>query len=63
MRKLLDKLMFSSFTRDKSWATKFMQVEYAKEYNMMRKNGINVTGEIAYDFLSSNGGLDGAKHK
>lgn len=48
--------------KDNSWAVNYMAVEYQKEYNIMRKNGIVITPDIAIDFLRNSIGDPNVKN-
>ena len=55
MVNLIRKLFGLAPSIDKSWAPSFMETEFGREYRGLKKIGINVTNEVAYDFLKSYG--------
>lgn len=39
------------------WAEKLLEVEYQKEYKMLKENGVKINPLVAYNFLKSIGGI------
>lgn len=53
--KFFTELLGGLFPEDRSWAVKLMAIEYQKDYVNLQKSGINITPDVAFNYLTSIG--------